>query len=88
MCCIISSFLLCFFVLSFCFLCQWHELLVECLAKFVNSRFVDIVDPTLIQVDEEDDVVAEASETMSRRHSDDEGKNVVDEGVEGLNEMR
>ena len=42
--------------------------------------------PSLVQVDEEDHVVSETGQPMGRRHGDDEGKYIIDEGVESLGE--
>lgn len=42
------------------------------------------VDVSLIEKDEEDDVVPEASKSIHGRHFDDESKDVVDEGIEGF----
>lgn len=40
--------------------------------------------PSLVKVDQEDHVVPEAGQPVGGGHGDDEGKDVVDEGVEGL----
>lgn len=40
--------------------------------------------PSLVKVHEEHHVVPEACQPVGRGHGDDEGKDVVDEGVEGL----
>ena len=40
------------------------------------------MDAALHEVDDEDDVVAEAREPVHRRHADDEREQVVDERVE------
>lgn len=40
--------------------------------------------PSLVEVNEEHHIVSEAGESVGRRHGDDEGKHVVDEGVESL----
>ena len=45
---------------------------------------VDLVGPGLVNVDEENDVVAESGETVEEGHLDGEGEEVVDEGVEEL----
>mmetsp|Transcript_15991 Transcript_15991/g.64519 ORF Transcript_15991/g.64519 Transcript_15991/m.64519 type:complete len:367 (-) Transcript_15991:721-1821(-) len=58
--------------------------LVEVLPELVGARHVDAVDETLVQGREEDDVVAEAREAVHDGLLDDEGEEVVDEGVEGL----
>jgi hypothetical protein len=46
------------------------------------SRRVDGVDPPLVEVDEEDDIITEAREAVHCGHRDDECENVVNEGVE------
>ena len=40
--------------------------------------------PSLVKIHEEHHVVPEARQSMGRGHGDDEGEDVVDEGVEGL----
>lgn len=40
--------------------------------------------PSLIQVDKEDQIVAEAGDSMSGGHSDDKGEHVVYESIKGL----
>lgn len=44
--------------------------------------------PSLVEVNEEDRVVSKAGQSVWRRHGDDEGKYVVDEGVECLKESK
>ena len=44
------------------------------LSVFVGSLGVDAVRPPLVQVDDEDEVVAQAREAMHRGHLDDEGE--------------
>ena len=44
------------------------------LAELVDARCVDGVDPALVQVHEEDDVVPEARQAVRRGHLDDEGE--------------
>lgn len=38
----------------------------------------------MVEVDEEDHIVPQAADPVHNRHLDDKGKQVVDEGVEGL----
>ena len=57
-------------------------LVVASLAKLVHPREIDLVRPALIEVDEENDVIAESGEAVQSRHFDGEGEEVVDEGVE------
>jgi hypothetical protein len=52
------------------------------LNKIINRRYP--VNVSLIEKDEEDDVVPEASDPVHGWHLDDEGEDVVDEGVQGL----
>ena len=40
--------------------------------------------PSLVEVDKENDVVTKTGETMRERHVNNEGKYIIDEGVEGL----
>lgn len=40
--------------------------------------------PSLVEVNEKDDVVSKAGQPVGRRHGDDEGEHVVDEGVKSL----
>lgn len=40
--------------------------------------------PSLVQVDQEDHVIPEAGQPVGCGHGDDEGKDIIDEGVEGL----
>jgi hypothetical protein len=61
-----------------------HRLLVTALSELVDTRVVDLVGPGLVDVHEEDDVVAESGETVEERHLDGESEEVVDEGVEEL----
>jgi hypothetical protein len=42
------------------------------------------VNVSLVEEDEEDDVVSEASDAVHGGHLDDEGEDVVDERVEGF----
>lgn len=50
---------------------------------WLNIRDVSTL-PSLVEVNEEDDIVSEAGQPVGRRHGDDKGENVIDEGVEGL----
>ena len=40
--------------------------------------------PSLVKINEENCVIPEARHSVSSRHSNDEGKNIVDESVECL----
>lgn len=40
--------------------------------------------PSLVEVDEEDQVVPETGQAVGGGHGDDEGEDVIDESVEGL----
>lgn len=53
-------------------------------AKLVDSVGIHPIDPTLIKVNEEDNIVSEASYPVHHGHLDDKGKQVIDEGVEGF----
>ena len=55
---------------------------VASLAEFVDSGGIDFVSVALVEVDEEDDVVAEGGEAVEGWHFDCKGEEVVDEGVE------
>ena len=44
--------------------------------------FVDGVDPSLVQVNEEDHVVSKATHAVHGGHADNERKQIVDEGVQ------
>lgn len=57
-------------------------LVIASLAELVDSGCVDLVSVALVEVDEEDDVVAEGGEAVEGGHFDGEGEEVVDEGVE------
>ena len=61
-----------------------NRLIISTLSKLVDSRIIDFVLVALIQVYEEDDVVAQSRQSMQCRHFDGEGKEIVDEGVEEL----
>eukprot|EP00640_Fibrocapsa_japonica_P003051 CAMPEP_0113940086 /NCGR_PEP_ID=MMETSP1339-20121228/6271_1 /TAXON_ID=94617 /ORGANISM="Fibrocapsa japonica" /LENGTH=272 /DNA_ID=CAMNT_0000943775 /DNA_START=65 /DNA_END=881 /DNA_ORIENTATION=- /assembly_acc=CAM_ASM_000762 len=53
-------------------------------AQLVHACPVHRVDPLLVEVDEEDEVVTEAGQAVHGGHLDDESEQVVDESVEGL----
>lgn len=40
--------------------------------------------PSLVEVNEKHHIVPEAGQPVGRRHGDDEGENVIDEGVKSL----
>ena len=52
------------------------------MSKFVDTSVVDLVRPALVEIDEEDDIVAEGGEAVEGWHFDSEGEEVVDECVE------
>lgn len=45
---------------------------------------MDPIIPSLVEVNEKDDIVSEAGQPVGRRHGDDKGENVVDKGVKSL----
>src|SRR5687768_7772926 len=59
-------------------------LIVTTLSKLIDTSVVDPVRPTLVQVDEEDDIVTEGGQSVQDGHLDGEREEVVDEGVEEL----
>lgn len=40
--------------------------------------------PSLVEVNEEHHIVSETGQSVGRRHGDDEGKHIIDEGIECL----
>lgn len=40
--------------------------------------------PSLIQIEEENNIISETGKSVSRWHGDDECKNVINESIEGL----
>lgn len=40
--------------------------------------------PSLIQIEEENNIISETGKSVSRGHGDDECKNVINESIEGL----
>ena len=48
--------------------------------KFAGANVVT-VNPMLIEENDKDDIITEASNTMKKGHADDERKEVVDDGV-------
>lgn len=53
-------------------------------AKLVDPVGIDPIDPALVKVDEEHHIISEASYPVHHGHLDDEGKQVVNEGIESL----
>lgn len=53
-------------------------------SEFVLAGLIDRVDPHLVEVNEEDDIVAETRNTMQHGHLDNERKHIIDEGVQRL----
>ena len=45
------------------------------------SSFVDSVDPALIEINDEDDIISKARESVERGHSDDEREEVINNGI-------
>lgn len=62
----------------------YYNVQLQVLLLLLLLRRAYLVDPPLVEKDAEDDVVAEARHAVQRRHADDEGEEVVDEGVECL----
>ena len=54
------------------------------LPRFIHSASVHRVRQSLVQVDKKHCIVPETGEEMGGRYGDDEGKDVINEGVEGL----
>mmetsp|Transcript_16844 Transcript_16844/g.64143 ORF Transcript_16844/g.64143 Transcript_16844/m.64143 type:complete len:436 (+) Transcript_16844:745-2052(+) len=54
------------------------------LSEFVHPRGIDGIQVSLVQEDEENQIISETGEAVQQRHVHDEGKEIVDEGVERL----
>ena len=54
----------------------------------VLSRLVHGIDPHLVQIDEEDHIIAEARNAVQDGHLNDEGEHIIDEGVQRLVDHR
>jgi hypothetical protein len=52
------------------------------------SAFIDRVHPSLVQIDQKNNVVAETGNTVHSGHFNDEREEVVDEGVDESRERR
>ena len=52
--------------------------------KLIGSFLVDPVSVTLVDVDQEDQVIPEHAEAVQPGHLDDKGKQVIDDGVQEL----
>ena len=50
----------------------------------VDSCFVNRIEPALVQVDNEHDIISEAGNPVGGGHGDDEREQIVDERVERL----
>ena len=48
------------------------------------ESYANADEPTLVEIDEEDHVVAEAGNAVGERHLDNEGEHVINESVECL----
>lgn len=53
-------------------------------SEFVHPGLVLLVDVSLVEENEEDDVISEAAKSVHGWHLDDECKDVVNEGVESF----
>ena len=53
-------------------------------SELVHPGLVLLVDVSLVEENEEDDVISEAAKSVHGRHLDDECEDVVNEGVESL----
>ena len=73
-----------FNLFTFCFFWNLGGGLLHHSAACIDPALVDRVEVPLVEVDEKDDVVPEAGDPVRRRHGDDEGEQIVDEGVERL----
>lgn len=50
----------------------------------IQACLVHGIEPALIEINDEYNVIPETGHTMSSRHGDDEGEEVIDERVEGF----
>ena len=53
-------------------------------AELVDALGIDSIDPSLVQIDEEDDIVSETSDPVHHGHFDNECEYVVNESVQEL----
>lgn len=93
--CHIKYFLL-FYLFHFCFticllLNLFHLLLLLNLTLWLllflflgprSSSLVNFVDPSLIEIDQEDYVISEATESMQSRHGNDKAEKIINDGVQ------
>ena len=70
-------------------------LLMTCLLKIhsrvpvlILARLIHGIDPHLIQINEENDIITEAGNTMQDGHLDDEREHVINEGIQRLVDHR
>jgi hypothetical protein len=49
-----------------------------------SSIFIDFVNPSLVQINDENNVIFETTEPIKSGHSDNKGEKVVDDGVKEL----
>lgn len=54
------------------------------IAKLVLTSFIDRIDPHLVETDEENDIITEASNPMQCGHLDNKREHIVNEGVQRL----
>lgn len=59
-------------------------LIITTLAKLVDTCVVDAVSPSLVQINEEDDIVTKSRQAMKDGHLDGKGEQVINESVEEL----
>jgi hypothetical protein len=68
------------------FLCLWVLVrrLQSIASTFHWTRSVNGIKPSLVKINEKDDIVSEATDSRHSRHTDNEGKQVVNESVQAL----
>jgi hypothetical protein len=53
-------------------------------SKFYISVLVNLVDPSLVQVDDEDNIISEDAESLEPWHGDEEREQIINDSVEEL----
>ena len=61
-----------------------HGLVIATLTKLVDTSVVDLVSPSLVDIDEKDNVVTQSGETVQEGHLNGKSEEIVDGGVEEL----
>ena len=56
----------------------------SCSPKLIGAALVHPVSPSLVDVDQKDEVISEHTEAMQPGHLDDKGEQVVNDGVQEL----